>query len=58
MEEVAEIILMWRNIRKNFYGSYPEYNSLEEELEDLNIFMKELQNGIHIELGKQKRKQK
>lgn len=58
MEELAKSISMWRNIKKNFYGSYPEYNSLEEELEDLNIFMKELQNGIHIELGKQKRKQK
>ena len=52
MEELAKQILMWRNIRKNFHGTYPEYNSLEEELEDLNIFMKELQNGIHIELGK------
>lgn len=58
MEELAKQILMWRNIKKNFYGTYPEYNSLEDEIEDLNIFMKELQNSIHIELGKQKRKQK
>ena len=58
MEDVAESILMWRNIKKNFYGTYPEYNSLEEELEDLNIFIEELHHGINIEIGKQKRKQK
>lgn len=57
MEDVAKSILMWRNIKKNFFGTYPEYNSLEEELEDLNIFIEELQHGINIELGKQKRKQ-
>lgn len=59
MEELAKQILMWRNIKKNFYGlqTYPEYNSLEEELDDLNVFMKELRNSIHIQLGRWKQKQ-
>ena len=50
---------MQRNIKKNFYGlqTYPEYNSLEEELDDLNVFMKELKNSIHIQLGRWKQKQ-
>lgn len=57
MEEVAEKILMWRNIRNKFLNDMGlqinlTYNSLEEELEDLIIFMEELQHGINIELGK------
>ena len=56
MEDVAESILMWRNIKKFFFGTYPEYNSLEEELEDLTIFIEELHHGINIEIGKQKQK--
>lgn len=57
MKEVAEIILMWRNIRNKFLNDMGlqinlTYNSLEEELEDLIIFMEELQHGINIELGK------
>lgn len=57
MEELAKQILMWRNIRKKFFNDMGfqinlTYNSLEEELEDLIMFMEELQHGIHIQLRK------
>ena len=59
MGEISKQILMWRNIRKKFYNDMgfqinSTYNSLEEELDDLIIFMEQLQNGINIQFGKQK----